>query len=226
MSAMPQTHPMHHELLSDIAVTRPGATRVLRRFGLDFCCHGRRPLADACREKGIDPDRVSSEIDATPHDEAPAAWAERPVNELIDFIVERYHEGLRRDLPEILQLAEDVDRAHAGHASRPVGLPDLVRTLQAELTDHMLKEERILFPLIKRGDGAEAGGPIHVMEAEHEDAGAMLARMRSLTSDLQAPADACPTWQALYQELDRLEQELMEHIHLENNVLFPRVLEA
>jgi regulator of cell morphogenesis and NO signaling len=226
MSTMPHRDPIYDQHLSDIAVSHPGATRVLRGFGLDFCCHGGRPLAEACHEKGIDPARVKAEIEAAPADADMAAWAERPLDELIDFIVERYHAGLRRDLPEIDRLAADVDRAHAEHPDRPAGLPDLLRTLHEDITEHLAKEEQILFPMIKRGDGRNAWGPIHVMETEHEDAGSILARIRSVTGDLKAPGDACPTWKALYRELDRLEQELMEHIHLENNVLFPRALEG
>lgn len=212
--------------LSDLAISRPGATRVLRGYGLDFCCHGGRPLSDACEEKGIDPESVLREIEAVGKEVTITDWYARPIGELVDYIVQRYHNRLRHDLPELERLAGDVDRAHAEHPRRPVGLPQLLADIHAAVLSHLAKEEEILFPMIKRGEGAHAAAPIRVMESEHDDHGANLARLRELTDDLRAPDDACPTWRALYRELDRLEQELMEHIHLENNVLFPRALGA
>lgn len=211
--------------LADLATTRPGATRVFLKHGLDFCCGGRRPLEEACVEKGLDPGTILGEIereDAKGGDLA--RWAGRPLAELLDFIEGHYHARHRADLPEVIALAEKVEQVHAEKATCPRGLAALLRAAHAGVLDHLAKEEQILFPMIRAGHGSRAGGPIHVMEAEHDDHGKNLARIRELTADLTAPPEACATWRALYLRLGRLSDELMEHIHLENNVLFPRAL--
>jgi len=211
--------------LADLAATRPGATRVFRANGLEFCCRGRRPLAEACAERGLDPTAVLQAIDAEePSDEDLTAWAERDLGALCDHIVERYHERLRSELPELIAMARKVERVHADKAACPTGLAGLLETIHGSVLDHMEKEERILFPLIRSGRGAQCSGPVQVMEAEHDDHGANLARVRERTGDLVPPEEACTTWRALYLRLGRLEQELTDHIHLENNVLFPRAL--
>lgn len=211
--------------LADLAVTRPGATRVFLANGLDFCCDGRRPLAEACAEKGLDAEAILRAIAVADADGGDLTrWADRPVPELIDVIVSHYHARLRTEIPELILLADKVERVHAGKASCPRGLTALLHTMHAAVLDHLAKEEQILFPMIRVGRGRGAGGPIHVMEQEHEDHGRSLARVRELTANLTAPPEACPTWRALYSRLGRLGEELMEHIHLENNVLFPRAL--
>jgi len=211
--------------LAELAVTRPGAARVFMRRGLDFCCGGRRALADACEKKGLDPEAVLAEIAAQPAaaDDL-AAWGDRPLPELIDHLVARYHEWLRQELPALLKMAKKVEAVHAEKPSVPRGLAALLAGLYEETLSHLQKEECILFPLIKSGRGAACGGPIQVMEAEHRDVGDALARVRELTRDLTPPEEACNTWRALYLGLERLEVEFFEHIHLENNVLFPRAL--
>ena len=211
--------------LADLAVTRPGATRVFLASGLDFCCGGRRPLAEACAEKGLDPAVVLQAIAVADQDGGDLTrWANRPVAELMDFIVSHYHARLRTEIPELILLADKVEKVHAEKASCPRGLAALLGAMHAAVLDHLAKEEEILFPMIRAGRGRRAGGPIHVMEQEHDDHGRSLARLRELTADLTAPPDACATWRALYLRLGRLADELMEHIHLENNVLFPRAL--
>ncbi len=211
--------------LSDLAVSHPGATRVFLSHGLDFCCHGRRPLAEACAEKGLDPQAVLDAIaaeEAAPDDVT--AWSRRPLGDLISFIVDHYHARLRSELPELITLAEKVEKVHTEKSTCPHGLAAHLAAMHAAVLDHLAKEELVLFPMIRSGRGAGAGGPIHVMEQEHEDHGRSLERLRELTADLTAPPEACTTWRALYLRLGRLSDELMEHIHLENNVLFPRAL--
>jgi regulator of cell morphogenesis and NO signaling len=211
--------------LAELATTRPGATRVFLKHGLDFCCGGRRPLDAACAEKSLDPGAILAEIE---REDAKGGdltrWAGRPIVELLDFIQSHYHMRHRADLPEVIAMAEKVEQVHADKPSRPQGLAAHLRVVHAAVLDHLAKEEQILFPMIRAGHGSRAGGPIHVMEAEHDDHGKNLARIRELTADLTAPPEACATWQALYLRLGRLSDELMEHIHLENNVLFPRAL--
>jgi len=218
---------LNERTLADLAVTYPAASRVFRRHGLDYCCSGRRPLSEACAAAGLDPVAILDEIgDAEKARTEPDAvdWRARPLPEVIDFIVTGYHARLREELPELVALAEQVEEAHAEKASCPRGLAALLRQVHAAVLDHLAKEEQILFPLILAGAGRRTAPPIQVMEHEHRDHGGNLARIRALTADLTAPPEACPTWQALYLRLETLETELMEHIHLENNILFPRAL--
>jgi regulator of cell morphogenesis and NO signaling len=211
--------------LAELAVTHPAASRVFHRHGLDFCCHGRRPLAEACAERGLAPDGVIAEIEG----EAAAApdlprWDERPIAELVHHIVDFFHQRLRVELPELVSLAAKVEARHAEKATCPRGLRAHLEGTYQSVLEHLVKEEQVLFPIILAGRGRMAAGPIHVMEAEHDDHAANLRETRRLTADLLAPEEACPTWRALYLRLAALEAELMEHIHLENNVLFRRVL--
>ncbi|MFN7953502.1 MAG: iron-sulfur cluster repair protein YtfE [bacterium] len=214
-----------HITLAELAVTRPGAIHVFRHHGLDFCCHGRRSLAEACAEKGIDPHAISSEIDAAePQLHRGTDWAARPLGEVLDFIESRYHAALRSDLPMLIDLARKVERVHADKASCPRGLSTHLTRMQEAIDEHLAKEEQVLFPIVRAGRGRMAACPVQVMEREHEDHGRSLELLRSLTGDFQLPAEACGSWRALYAGLERLTSDLIEHIHLENNVVFPRAL--
>jgi regulator of cell morphogenesis and NO signaling len=213
--------------LAQIAIDRPEAPGVFARYGLDFCCHGQRSLSEACTEKGIDPGTVIDDLDRTQRVE-PAAegWKDRPLDELVDFILARYHAPLRQDVAGLVELAQKVERVHAEKPTCPHGLASHLTHVKDALESHLGKEEQILFPMIRSGRGAMALMPVKVMMMEHEDHGESLRRTRELTADLVAPPEACTSWRALYTELRRLETELMEHIHLENNILFPRALNA
>ncbi len=210
--------------LADLAVTHPAASRVFRRHGLDFCCHGRRPLAEACAERGLAAAGVLEEIEGEEAASELPRWDERPVAELVHHIVDFYHQRLRVELPELISLAAKVEARHAEKASCPRGLQAHLQETYQAVIEHLAKEEQVLFPMILAGRGRMAAGPVHVMEAEHDDHGESLRKIRRLTNDLVAPDEACPTWQALYLRLAAFEAELMDHIHLENNVLFRRVL--
>jgi regulator of cell morphogenesis and NO signaling len=211
--------------LAELAVTHPGAARVFFHHRLDFCCGGRRPLDEVCRERGLDPDAILDEIDAA----APLAsdlprWDREPLPALVDHIVSTYHARLRRDLPDLIEMARRVERKHGDKAACPRGLTAHLEDMNGAVLEHLQKEEQILFPMIVRGVGSRAAAPVQVMEMEHDHHRASLLRLRELTDDLRPPAAACATWRALYGGLLQLEEELMEHIHLENNVLFPRAL--
>lgn len=211
--------------LAELATTHPGASRVFHRHGLDFCCGGRKPLAEVCAEKGLSADALLGEIEA----EAPATgdgtrWDTRPLADLIAHIVTVYHARLRAELPELVALAERVESRHGDKATCPHGLAAHLVAMGEHAFDHMAKEEQVLFPMLLGGGAGLAAGPIRQMELEHDDHAANLARARALTNQFTPPAEACPTWRALYVRLDALEAELMEHIHLENHVLFPRAL--
>jgi len=214
-----------HPTLAELAILTPAASRVFHRHGLDYCCGGRRPLAEACRERGLEPAEVLQEIeDESKQEPDPTLWTKRPLQELIAFLVGHYHERLRRELPELLALAEKVERKHAGKEACPVGLADHLRGVHASVLDHLDKEEQVLFPMILSGRGPGAFGPVQAMEQEHRDHAVNLERTRTLAHGFVPPEEACPSWRALYLRLDELEAEIMEHIHLENNVLFPRAL--
>lgn len=211
--------------LADIAVTHPGAARIFYQHRLDFCCGGRRSLADACQERGLDAAAILDDITRTDATQMDAVrWDTAPLASLVSYIVGHYHQRLRESLPNTIRLARRVEARHGDKPSCPAGLAEHLEAVQASVLDHLDKEEQILFPMIARGMGGRAAGPVHVMEMEHEHHKEDLLRIRALTADLTPPDDACTTWRALYLALQQLEQELMEHIHLENNILFRRAL--
>lgn len=221
-----------------LVAEHPQLTRTLEGLGIDYCCGGRRPLAQAVEEKGLELAEVLARLEEamTPGEGACAQpWLERSMTELIAHLEESHHGYLRTELPRVQALAEKVARVHGDGRPHLVRLHQVVVGLRAELEGHLEKEERILFPAIRgcesRGAGMPQGpgvlgGPIHCMESEHDDAGAALAEIRTLTGDLQAPDEACGTWRALYQALAELEQDLHLHVHEENNILFERVRAA
>lgn len=214
-----------HRTLADIAATLPGATGVFRRRKLDFCCGGRVLLAQAAADRGLPLDDLEAELDAIA---ALGLPAERPdsTDDLISVIETRYHAVHRQEWPELVRLARRVEVAHKNHPALPSGTAALLERMSVELEDHMQKEERILFPVMRRDDHPMIAQPISVMLAEHDDHGALLRSLEMLTHDFTAPDDACPTWRALYIGAKKLADDLVEHIHLENNVLFPRFQRA
>jgi regulator of cell morphogenesis and NO signaling len=152
-------------------------------------------------------------------------WEHRSQAELADHIEAHYHAGLRRDLPPLIEAARKVERVHAHKPDVPTGLADVLTEFFSEMQSHMAKEEKILFPMIRRGERGEAVYmPVRVMEGEHDSHREQLVKIRELTHDLQLPAHACATWTALYHGLETVEAELMQHIHLENNILFSRAV--
>ena len=163
-------------------------------------------------------------VNPTPVAPVHQTWAGRPLSDLIDFILERYHESLRHELPQLVALSRKIEARHGAKPTCPTGLADHMDALHHEILDHLIKEEMVLFPAILSGQGARALSPIRAMEHEHREHGENLAKTRELTNDLRCPADACETWRELYARLLDLEVELMEHMDLENNVLFARVL--
>jgi len=211
--------------LADLAVTHPGATRVFLKHNLDFCCRGRRRLEEVCNEKGIDPKTILAEITAEDANGGDLSeLAVRPIAELVDFIESYYHKRLRTELPELITMAQKVERVHMKNPACPQDLASHLCMVHLAILDHLAKEEQVLFPIIRSGYRAQAGAPIRIIEQEHEDHGRNLAYLREMAHGFIAPPEACATWKALYLRLNRLSNELMEHIHLENNVLFPRAL--
>jgi regulator of cell morphogenesis and NO signaling len=206
--------------VGEIAAALPGATAVFRRFGLDFCCKGNVALAESARQRGVDPadvERALAALDGV----ADRSTAPRDTPALIDHILARYHETHRRELPELIRLARKVEKVHAKRSDAPHGLADLLELIATELQQHMAKEELILFPAMKRSM-AGLDAPIACMRHEHDGHGEHLSELAALTNGITLPADACRTWQALYAGLAKFSDDVMEHIHLENNLLFPR----
>ncbi len=216
-----------HTTLAELAVTHPGAARVFYRNRLDFCCNGRRELGQACDERGLDPEQIIAAIRTEDPLVADATrWEARPLAEIVDHIVGFYHARLRQTLPTLIAMATRVEERHADKPECPRGLAAHIDGIHAAVLDHLAKEEQILFPMIVNGLGSRAAGPVHVMELEHDQHSENLRTVRAMTTDLVAPDVACTTWRALYLGLEQLELELMEHIHLENNILFRRALSA
>ncbi len=206
--------------VGEIAANLPGATAVFRRFGMDFCCKGNVALAQSARERGVDLADVELALAAL--DAGAPSGAPQESKALIDHILSRYHDTHRRELPELIRLARTVEKVHAQRPDAPRGLADLLERMSIELQQHMAKEELILFPAMKQSIAVGLDAPIARMRHEHDDHGAHLRELDRLTDGSTVPADGCRTWQALYAGLAKLTDDLMEHIHLENNVLFPR----
>lgn len=205
--------------LGQLAVQIPGATAVFRRLKLDFCCGGQQSLADACAQKGLDASRILSEIEAlVPAQVEPDT---RSPSQLIDHVLSRYHEVHRQQLPELIRMARRVEAVHRDHPMVPQGLANHLETMEQELLDHMAKEEQVLFPLLRQGGHPMVIHPIGMMRHEHVSHGVQLERLAALAHQHQPPEGACNTWQALYAGTARLAEDLVDHIHLENNVLFP-----
>lgn len=222
--------------VAELASQRPQTIRVFQRHGIDFCCGGKRPLAEACAEHGLAFEAIRGELLGA-IDTASAqtrSWADASMRELTDYIVMHYHARLKEDLPRLQQMASKVARVHGDNHPEVVEVAQVYEALREELEPHMLREERVLFPYMVRLEALETLGqvleaspfgtvenPIRVMELEHESAGRALARLRELTQGYLAPEDACNTYRGLYHGLEELERELHEHIHLENNVQYP-----
>lgn len=212
--------PMAQRKLGEIAVNLPGATAVFRRHKLDFCCGGSISLSAAAARKGIALERLLDELGGL--DGGAAAEAPDSPAELIDHILSRYHEVHRRELPELIRLARRVEAVHRSHEQAPAGLADSLEETQRELEQHMEKEEAILFPLMRQGGTPMIVHPVTRMRMEHDDHGERLRAIEELSHGGVLPQGACPTWAALYSGLRKFTDDLTQHIHLENNLLFPR----
>ena len=208
------------QAIGQIAVQLPGATAVFRRLKLDFCCGGHVSLDQAASDKGLDLQAVVHELSAL---QRPSELPDLGTpTELVEHIIARYHEVHRAQLPELIRMARRVEAVHRDNPHVPVGLADHLEAMHEELLSHMLKEEQVLFPMLKNGGNPFVGQPIGMMRAEHVDHGEALDKLNALTNDATPPQGACNTWRALYAGIAQLGDDLINHIHLENNVLFPR----
>ena len=215
--------------LGQLARRIPGATRVFDAHHFDFCCGGNQSLRSAAAAAGVNAETVVEELHvlegrAATDDERD--WGLATPSELVDHILARYHAVHREQLPELIRLARRVEQVHGDRPDCPLGLADHLTVMAQELESHMRKEEDVLFPMIVRGHGAMAGTPISVMRMEHDDHGIALRRLEELTDGITPPRAACTTWRALYAGLRTFRQDLMAHIHTENNILFERFAPA
>lgn len=213
------TSELAEQTLGTIAVQLPGATAVFRHLKLDFCCNGNISLRQAAANKNIDLTTLLGQLAAL---ERPDAQPEAmTVDALIDHILTRYHDVHRAQLPELIRMAHRVETVHKNNPQVPAGLANLLENIQQDMLDHMAKEETVLFPMLKAGGNPFVAQPIGVMRAEHIKHGAALDRVNTLTNDATPPLGACNTWRALYTGIAQFNEDLIQHIHLENNVLFP-----
>lgn len=223
----------------DLVVRHPGLREVLEKLGVDYCCGGRHTLKESAEEKGLNLATVLAGLESAlaaqaKQKDAVTDWSKASLTELANYIEAHHHAFMKQQLPRLAGLLAKVVVAHgARHGEVLRALGRVFAELKQELDEHLLKEERVLFPAIRKLEPGSAQGlrgaawlrgPIEQMEHEHEHAGQALAQMRTLTSNYQLPGDACPTFAALYEGLVAVEADLHEHIHLENNILFPRVL--
>ena len=213
--------PFRERTVGEVAATLPGATAVFRRHKLDFCCGGNTALRESAERRGADLAAIESELAALAQSSVPRS-APEDTAALIKYILTHYHEVHRRELPELVKLARKVESVHSEHPAAPRGLADTLQKMVGELEVHMKKEELILFPAMARAVKGMLDMPISQMRYDHDDHGTQLRRIEMLTRDFTLPEGACRSWQALYSGTSKLVGDLMEHIHLENNVLFPR----
>jgi iron-sulfur cluster repair di-iron protein len=228
------------QTVGEIARRHPAAVAVFEALGIDYCCGGNRSLEDACQKKNVSVNLVlsnlSSALVARPT-QADSHWMTSPLAELSAHIVTQHHDYAKRELPRLTALAAKVQSRHGQAHPELNKIRELVEAMSSELTIHMLKEEQVLFPRLKLvEESAQArvappaffGGlidPIRHMMSDHDDTGELLKSIRAITNDYKLPGGACMSYQALYHGLEALEKDIHLHIHLENNILFPRVLE-
>ena len=225
--------------VAEIVTEDIATAAIFKRNGIDFCCGGKVQLDAICTKKNIDTDTVVQQLEALMNEPAekvsenPDEWS---LTRLADHIVDTHHVYVKENMNVILEFADKVAKVHGHGAPEVVEVAQLAHALADELLPHMMKEEMMLFPFIKQLDAHEAGqpapqppfgsvgNPIRMMEVEHENAGENMARIHEITNNFQPPEWACNTYRALYHSLQQFEEDLHIHIHLENNILFPKAI--
>jgi regulator of cell morphogenesis and NO signaling len=223
----------------ELALENPAVSRVFEKLGIDYCCGGKRSLEEACRAASLNADEVRESLkkasEASPG--VQKNWQDEPLAALITHIQETHHQYTREEIGRFGPLFAKVCSAHGKNHPELLRIRDLLQGLTNELVPHLLKEEVILFPYLIRIEEAvtrkepislarfgSVQNPISMMEHDHDSAGSALRAMREDSSGYSAPADACLSYQTLYKALVAFEADLHQHIHLENNILFPRAV--
>jgi regulator of cell morphogenesis and NO signaling len=228
------------QTVREIALEQPTAIRVFEQFGIDYCCGGRRPLAEACVAGSLEIDSVIAALEAAAQKTGPSVenWAGKSLVSLSSHIVATHHAYVKRELPRLALLAQKVVNRHGSTKTELPAIATTLMQLDEELTQHLAKEEAILFPYVASLEQSISFGtakphscfgtvanPIAMMTQEHDAAGTLIGEIRRLSDNFTTPEDACPTFHAFYDGLREFEQDLHQHIHLENNILFPRAIE-
>ncbi len=226
-----------NKTVRELAVEVPNATRVFEKMGIDYCCGGHKSLEEACAGAKRPVDEVLRALEQGVDASVPRAardWNTAPLGELVDHIVNKHHAYVKSEVPRLQALIAKVVSVHGEHHPELKQVQVAFSELGNELTSHMMKEEQILFPYVKelamgKGCGPSCFGsvqnPIRAMMAEHDMAGEKLREMRQATNSYTLPKDACFSYGTLFNALLEFEADLHQHIHLENNILFPRAIE-
>ncbi len=212
----------------------PQLAREFERRGLDYCCGGRRPLGEACALIGLDPEATVAELSAVEATSGSAEWATMTTDVLVDHLEATHHRYLWDELPRVTALVDKIVAVHGARHPELVAVASCFAQVRADLEPHMLKEERMLFPMIR--ELATSTGlpsfhcgslrnPISVMLSEHDAVGDLLVRLRHLTDGYAPPADGCASYEACFAAMAELEADTHLHIHKENNLLFPLVVD-
>lgn len=225
----------------ELALENAAATRVFEKLGIDYCCGGNKSLAEACRAANLDPDHVLDSLDMAEQTAKAAAitrdWKSEPLTDLIRHIKNIHHQYTREEIARLGPLFDKVSSVHGTRHPELIDMRANFRALAQELTMHMMKEEMVLFPYIARMEEAVVAkevvipppfgtvrNPIGLMEHEHDTAGNVLRILSETSGAYTAPEDACVSYKTLYQALADFERDMHQHIHLENNILFPRAI--
>lgn len=224
-------------LVGQLVAEHPLCACVLEKHAIDYCCGGGIKLEDACKKRGLNVDEIIEELTQSALKDTPSNepdWTKASLKELIEHIVVAYHEPLRLELNRVLPLAVKVSKVHGENHPEMTEVLNIFSCFKEQLELHMQKEEMILFPTIASmeskqgpqsfGCGGGIEHPIAVMMREHEDAGEAMSAMNKLTNSYTPPEDACNTFRVLLHSLARIESEMHQHVHKENNILFPRAI--
>ncbi|MDZ5470313.1 iron-sulfur cluster repair di-iron protein [Bacillus sp. 31A1R] len=223
--------------VKDIVNEMPKAADLFKKYRIDFCCGGNIPLEQAASEKSVDLKQLMEElkqvfIDNEGMEEDLSVWTESASDKIIDHIKDHYHRPLEEELTNLSPYVTKVSRVHGEHRPELLRVYELFYELKRELLEHTAKEEEIVFPLLQQLEDPNVENKeqiiqqIEELEKEHDHAGAILKELREITSDFTPPLDACGTYRLVYKRLELLEGETFMHVHLENNILFPRYIEA
>ena len=207
-------------IVNNIAGTLPNAAEIFRQNGISFCCDNKLSLAEAAAKQGVAVDALLRDLNAL----ETAARRDAPTETLplIDHILTRYHDTHRTEMDWLIPLAQKVETVHGDHEDAPLGLTEALLDLRDELDSHMAKEEQVLFPMMRQGGHPAIQHPIAAMRHDHDTAAGLLRKVEHVTHGLTLPEGACRSWTALYTGLEKFTEDLVTHMHLENEVLFPR----
>lgn len=226
--------------IGEMVVADYRKAEVFRQFGIDYCCGGKKPLEEVCQKKNIDPAAVWQALENLNKqaENQEENWTDKPLQELTAHIVGVHHQYVLQALPMLNELTIKVARVHGERHPELIEIAQHFYAIAQELQMHMQKEEHILFPFIEKMAAARqeerplptpmfgsVSNPIHMMESEHESAGEAMEAIRQLSADFTPPAEACTSYRVLFAKLEEFERDLHRHVHLENNILFPRALQ-